>query len=50
MSKLIYLQINEHIALQQAVVKHQVNKEKLFFKRKPFLLLLKNEALTKFKQ
>ena len=35
MSEFVYLQINEHIALQQAVVEHQVNKEMLFFKLVP---------------
>ena len=50
MGQFVCLQINEHIALQQAVVEHQVNIVVLLVEGEPLLTFLKEEAFAKLEQ
>lgn len=50
MAELVNLEINEHVAAQQAVIENQINEEMVLFEGKAFLAGFEEKAFAKFEQ
>ena len=50
MGQLADLEVDKHIAAQEAVIEHQVYEEVLLIEGEPLLPCLKQEAFAKFQQ
>jgi len=50
MGELTDFQVNQHVAVQQAIVEHEVNEEVIFIKGEAFLSGLEKEAFSQFQE